>query len=854
MSDNIFDYNPTREWNGQVINFGNISLSDNLTLTMVCFDSEGAQQATTQVSTTKYNASTYHEINETIRKFFAGEDLPTVSYTGGELEDAELIYSFFIAGVEIPIYTSSDGHDIFLYRPTPQILRTTGEVDNPVSAIAPGCYVPDHTGPKLSYNDEILCIAAGGEWIVGVDYPVTMSEKGLVGPRGFSTWTDYSTSLDPALTNKPMAHISWSDGATHARCGPSPIWTNQNDCESYNYWVCRAQPSSWTVMMTPIGFQYYNQTATPLVTAIFDWTYYDANYPNQWISPQQDCESQRYAGCWIRHQNYGNAWQWWNVGTSQNDIASCYYEMRNYTYDWYIMWIDPVDTHHQPNSYHTGPNHWWPSAETQDEIMSQIIYASKSIYAHPTEWSSLGTGVYQLDLEYNETATGVPGNSWNPHQMKGRETMIFQVGYELRDTVRDMFICSDGSAKNQADCLAAGECSIAAGNASEAACLALMNDADPPANAGATWTPFNYTWDFDLTQDIRIKRTPIKTYNQLTYGEYQYAAIHMDAHQERNHNDGIVSGLYGYIDNSGGTKIQWSTPQVGVQGSWRTYGHPQKYYVYKSNEYYYGITSPTDYTRGMKHFVGEVPHTTDTGLHYFEEDWDTLLGEGVEKTQPVRYYVTAVWTLTDPLYTTPSSGLHWARYDQGYFNDNLYWFATGNNGYAYTPTSTGTWSTINYYYQNYAQTSYYSYRVYGYYQAVTTGNTNWWMSSDDSSWLWIGSSTQSVADVENNITSYNALINNSGIHPATAKSSYIYMEAGKFYPILIYYGEYQGAWYNQNNEELRVQVQPYGQNWGYPTYSANYYQDVPQLISGGGQPHPQEREGEFPNSVQSSYI
>ena len=66
------------------------------------------------------------------------------------------------------------------------------------------------------------------------------------------------------------------------------------------------------------------------------------------------------------------------------------------------MWIDPVDTHHQPNSYHTGPNTWWPSTETQDEIMSQILYASKSVYDYPTEWASLGTGVSQLDLAYNE--------------------------------------------------------------------------------------------------------------------------------------------------------------------------------------------------------------------------------------------------------------------------------------------------------------------------------------------------------------------------------------------------------------------------------------------------------------------
>jgi len=825
MSDNIFDYNPTREWNGQVINFGNISLSDNLNLTIICFDSEGAQQATSQVSTTKYNADTYHNINETIRQFFAGEDLPTVSYTGGELEDAELIYSFFVAGVEYPIYTSLDGHEIFLYKPD-YAYNLFPEI--PLSSPT-GCYVPDHIGPKWGYNDEILCIAAGGVWIIGVEYPPAMAGKGLEGPRSLSTWTSYSTSLDPVLTNKPQAHVSWSGGALDARC-QDPAYTNQSSCEASTYESCRSYHTGEEMWMTPYNFNYYNQTFIPAVwnPTTYVWPPQYTNFP----TPEAECVWPRWSGCWVKSINNASTepWQLWSDSYSQQSEADCMYRGYYYLrYSWHVMWIPP-EMDHEPNHWHSAPNSWWPSTETQDEVMGQIIYASKSVYDYPNEWSSLGVGVSQLDLTYNETAMTAAGNSYNGIQMIGRESLVFWVGYQMRDTVRDMFICSDGSAKNQADCLAAGECSIAAGNASEAACLALMNDADPPANAGATWTPFNYTWDFDLTQDIRITRTGIE--------EDNWATVAMDAHAERLDSAGQVTALYGYTNNYGGTKIQWSAPQ------YLAYGYPTKYYVYKSNEYYYGITSPTDYTRGIKHFIGEVPHTTDTGLHYFEEDANDLQGEGVAQYQPVRYYVTGVWTTTDPTYSTPSQDLNWERYDQGYFWDQFNWFSQ------YTPTSTGTWNQVNYAY-NGGQQNYYSYRVYGYYKAVTTGYTQFWMQSDDASWLWIGNAGETVADLETRRNAQNMTINNSGTHGAQSQQGSKYLTAGSYYPLLSYYGENDNGYYYWNNAEVyRIQTAPYGYGW---TYYGSYYQDQPQVTNAGGQPHPQEREGQFPNSVQSSY-
>jgi hypothetical protein len=120
------------------------------------------------------------------------------------------------------------------------------------------------------------------------------------------------------------------------------------------------------------------------------------------------------------------------------------------------------------------------------------------------------------------------------------------------------------------------------------------------------------------------------------------------------------------------------------------------------------------------------------------------------------------------------------------------------------------------------------------------------MNSDDSSWLWIGNAGETVSSLESRRSSSNATINNSGTHSANAVySQYIPLVAGEYYPLLAYYGEnYDYYWWN-NNEIFQIQSRPYGYNW---TFYGSYYQDDSVLI-GGGQPHPQEREGVFDTAV-----
>jgi hypothetical protein len=212
-----------------------------------------------------------------------------------------------------------------------------------------------------------------------------------------------------------------------------------------------------------------------------------------------------------------------------------------------------------------------------------------------------------------------------------------------------------------------------------------------------------------------------------------------------------------------------------------------------------------------------------------------------------------VWTTTDPIYSTPSPGLTWERYDQGYFNDQFNWFAN------YSPSSTGTWNTVNYTWNGGTQ-NYYSYRISGFYKATYNGNHRFWMNSDDSSWLWIGLAGETVSSLESRRSASNETIDNSGTHSANAVySQWINMVAGQYYPLLVYYGENYDYYWWQNNEILQIQVDPPQSGW---TYNADWYQDDSVLI-GGGQPHPQEREGEFDTSivngvttsgVQSSYI
>lgn len=115
-------------------------------------------------------------------------------------------------------------------------------------------------------------------------------------------------------------------------------------------------------------------------------------------------------------------------------------------------------------------------------------------------------------------------------------------------------------------------------------------------------------------------------------------------------------------------------------------------------------------------------------------------------------------------------------YTTGYYADDLNWFE------GRTPTST-TYPT------NVIQDplsddgSNFSRRWTGYFKAPTTETYTFYISSDDASMLWVGD----VA--KNGWTLGNAIVDNGGLHGATEKSGTIYLLAGRYYPIQVFFGE-----------------------------------------------------------------
>jgi len=129
--------------------------------------------------------------------------------------------------------------------------------------------------------------------------------------------------------------------------------------------------------------------------------------------------------------------------------------------------------------------------------------------------------------------------------------------------------------------------------------------------------------------------------------------------------------------------------------------------------------------------------------------------------------------------TTYANGLYGKRY-VGYFSDDVNWFST-----ATLHGDVNQLTEINNFTNN-AET--YSWQWLGYFKANSTENYTFYTSSDDASYLWIGS------NAINGFTTANANINNGNGHPETrVDSSPINLIAGTYYPIRVQFGENGGG-------------------------------------------------------------
>ena len=122
----------------------------------------------------------------------------------------------------------------------------------------------------------------------------------------------------------------------------------------------------------------------------------------------------------------------------------------------------------------------------------------------------------------------------------------------------------------------------------------------------------------------------------------------------------------------------------------------------------------------------------------------------------------------------------------GYFNDVVSFFATA------TPTTYGTNPATSVQTTAISEAasddgSNFSCQWLGYFLPSTTETYTFFTSSDDASYVWVGSNAIT------GFTTANAIVNNGGAHGNQERSGTISLTAGVYYPIRIQFGEAGGG-------------------------------------------------------------
>jgi hypothetical protein len=152
-------------------------------------------------------------------------------------------------------------------------------------------------------------------------------------------------------------------------------------------------------------------------------------------------------------------------------------------------------------------------------------------------------------------------------------------------------------------------------------------------------------------------------------------------------------------------------------------------------------------------------------------------------TQCTSYLTTNnYWTSWVLPYT---AGLYKTTYS-GYFADNVSFFATA------TPASVGgnpatSVQTTSIFEPATDDGTNFSCQWLGYFKPTTTETYTFFTSSDDASYMWIGSNAQT------GFTTSNSTVNNGGLHGTTERSGTASLTAGTYYPIRIQFGEQGGG-------------------------------------------------------------
>jgi hypothetical protein len=140
------------------------------------------------------------------------------------------------------------------------------------------------------------------------------------------------------------------------------------------------------------------------------------------------------------------------------------------------------------------------------------------------------------------------------------------------------------------------------------------------------------------------------------------------------------------------------------------------------------------------------------------------------------------WTSWDLSYT---AGVFKTTYS-GYFNDNVSFFATA------TPASVGgnpatSVQTTEITEPPTSDGENFSCQWLGYFKPTTTETYTFFTSSDDASYVWVGSNSIS------GFTTTNSTVNNGGLHGTQERSGTIALTAGTYYPLRVQFGELSGG-------------------------------------------------------------
>lgn len=140
------------------------------------------------------------------------------------------------------------------------------------------------------------------------------------------------------------------------------------------------------------------------------------------------------------------------------------------------------------------------------------------------------------------------------------------------------------------------------------------------------------------------------------------------------------------------------------------------------------------------------------------------------------------WSSYEVVY---NAGLFKTTY-AGYFADSVSFFASATpTAYGSNPATSSQTTSISE--AGTDDGTDFSCQWLGYFKPTTTQTYTFFTSSDDASYMWIGSNAQS------GFTTLNATVKNGGLHGQVEQSGTASLTAGTYYPIRIQFGERNGG-------------------------------------------------------------